>query len=107
MTSIEKYAEKSHDLIVKYLNDEISERDFLIMHHNLYYEIKPLHRQEVIDAINSVELVNRYYYRNGKGYADDIAGKEIALTGREYIGLSITGEKYYHQKFDENKHKNI
>ena len=56
MTSIELYAEKSHALIVKYLDSEISERDFLIMHHNLYYEISPIHKQEIINAVTKENL---------------------------------------------------
>ena len=65
----------------------------------IYEQAKEMHKEEIISAVDSVELTNRYYYRSGGGFADDNAGKEIQLTGREYIGLSATGEQYYNTTF--------
>ncbi len=50
MTSIQTYEEKSINLISRYINDDISERELLTMHHNLYYEIEEMHKQEIENA---------------------------------------------------------
>lgn len=60
-------------------------------------QAKAMHKEEIISAVNAVELVNRYYYKSG-GFSDDLIGKEISANGwseREYYGLSTTGEQYY------------
>ena len=57
-----------------------------------------MEREQIIKAVDSVELVNRHCYRDGT-FGDDKVGKEIQLTGKEHIVLSITGNKYYNETF--------
>ena len=45
-SSIEWYANASHELIVKKSNGEITEREFLTMHHNLFYDAEAMHKEE-------------------------------------------------------------
>ena len=80
MTSILKYEEKSINLINRFLNNEIDKRELLIMHHNLYYEIEEMHKQEIIDAYDEGELsvvknAEQYYQETfvSKGSDDHIA----------------------------------
>lgn len=58
-SSIEKLHEESSELISKHLNGVISARELITMHHNLYYDYKEMHKQEIIDAhesgVDSVE----------------------------------------------------
>lgn len=56
MTSIQTYEEKSINLINRYINDEISERELITMHHNLYYEIEEMHKKEIMDAFDAAKL---------------------------------------------------
>ena len=49
-SSIEWYANASHELIVKKSNGEITEREFLTMHHNLFYDAEAMHKEEIIKA---------------------------------------------------------
>jgi len=66
MKKIDIYAERSHDLIVKYLNDEMSERDFLVMHHNLYYEIKHIdNRKDKLETLAKL-LAKTWFYCDWK-----------------------------------------
>ena len=46
-SSIEWYANASHELIVKKDNGEITNREFLTMHHNLFYDAEAMHKEEV------------------------------------------------------------
>ena len=46
-SSVEWYANASHELIVKKSNGEITEREFLTMHHNLFYDAEAMHKQEM------------------------------------------------------------
>ena len=57
------------------------------------------HKKEIVNAVNCIQIVNRYYYKNGE-FGDDLLGKEIT-TGEErtYYGLSKTGEQYYNEVF--------
>jgi hypothetical protein len=63
-------------------------------------ELLPLEKQHIIDSVDSVQLVNRYYYKDGK-IGEDLLGQEIP-TGEErtYIGLSTIGIKYYNQTYE-------
>ena len=45
-SSVEWYANASHELIVKKDNGEITQREFLTMHHNLFYESQKMHKEE-------------------------------------------------------------
>lgn len=52
LSSIEWYANASHELIVKKSNGEITEREFLTMHHNLFYDAEAMHKEEVVKAFD-------------------------------------------------------
>jgi hypothetical protein len=49
-TAVEWYANASHELIVKKNNGEITNTDFLIMHHNLFYEAQKMEKEQIKDA---------------------------------------------------------
>jgi hypothetical protein len=49
-TAVEWYANASHELIVKKNNGEITNTDFLIMHHNLFYEAQKMEKEQMIDV---------------------------------------------------------
>jgi len=46
-TAVEWYANASHELIVKKNNGEITNVDFLILHHNLFYEAQKMEREQI------------------------------------------------------------
>jgi hypothetical protein len=46
-TAVEWYANASHELIVKKNNGEITNTDFLIMHHNLFYEAQKMEKEQI------------------------------------------------------------
>jgi hypothetical protein len=46
-TAVEWYANASHELIVKKNNGEITNTDFLIMHHNLFYEAQKMEKEQM------------------------------------------------------------
>jgi hypothetical protein len=49
-TAVEWYANASHELIVKKNNGEITNTDFLIMHHNLFYEAQKMEKEQIETA---------------------------------------------------------
>jgi beta-galactosidase beta subunit len=49
-TAVEWYANASHELIVKKNNGEITNTDFLIMHHNLFYEAQKMEKEQITDS---------------------------------------------------------
>ena len=70
-TAVEWYANASHELIVKKNNGEITNVDFLIMHHNLFYEAQKMEKEQIADAwtsaaqvIMSIALEEKEYYYN-------------------------------------------
>ena len=69
-SSIEWYAKASHELIVKKSNGEITEREFLTMHHNLFYEAEAMHKEEIVES-----------HHEG------------------YYSFSHSGEQYYNETF--------
>jgi len=85
-TAVEWYANASHELIVKKNNGEITNTDFLIMHHNLFYEAKQMEKEqkklelpsdEQIDdeATNYIENASAYSFVMGaKWMRDKIKG---------------------------------
>jgi len=49
-TAVEWYANASHELIVKKNNGEITNVDFLILHHNLFYEAQKMEKEQIETA---------------------------------------------------------
>jgi len=74
-TAVEWYANASHELIVKKNNGEITNTDFLIMHHNLFYEAQKMEEEQIIDA-----------YEQGDKYK-----------------LNFSGEQYYNETYGGTK----
>ena len=68
-SSIEWYANASHELIVKKSNGEITEREFLTMHHNLFYDAEAMHKEEIKEAVDSCgyQDESEYYYNETFG----------------------------------------
>jgi hypothetical protein len=77
-TAVEWYANASHELIVKKNNGEITNTDFLIMHHNLFYEAQKMEKEQMEDA-------HEIGYINGGNHK------------------SVNGEQYYNETYKEIK----
>ena len=72
-SSIEWYANASHELIVKKSNGEITEREFLTMHHNLFYDAEAMHKEEIQDAYR-ISPNNEIWSNSGIDYYNETFG---------------------------------
>jgi hypothetical protein len=67
-TAVEWYANASHELIVKKNNGEITNTDFLIMHHNLFYEAQKMEKEQIevawLDGISGGQCGTPEQYYN-------------------------------------------
>jgi hypothetical protein len=72
-TAVEWYANASHELIVKKNNGEITNVDFLIMHHNLFYEAQKMHKEEIQDAYR-ISPNNEIWSNSGIDYYNETYG---------------------------------
>ena len=82
-TAVEWYANASHELIVKKNNGEITNTDFLIMHHNLFYEAQKMEKEQI-----------------------EIAFAKSYLTGCEevsYNDANKASENYYNETYGKTK----
>jgi N-methylhydantoinase B/oxoprolinase/acetone carboxylase alpha subunit len=67
---------------------------------DLLQQAKEKEREQIIKAVDSVQLVQRYYYKDGT-FGDDLMGKEVSAgSEREYYALSTTGEQYYNKNYN-------
>lgn len=76
-TAIDIYEEKSREIIMLYVNGEIDVRELLTMHHNMYYEIKAMEREQIIEShllglirpleIEATKQADQYYNETYKG----------------------------------------
>jgi hypothetical protein len=61
---------------------------------------KEMEREQIVESVDSVQLVQRYYYKDGT-FGDDLLGKEVSAgSEREYFALSTTGEQYYNETYN-------
>lgn len=68
---------------------------------NLIKQAKEIEREQIIEAVDSIQLVQRYYYKDGT-FGDDLMGKEVSAgSEREYFALSTTGEQYYNETYGD------
>lgn len=66
-------------------------------------QAKEKERQLIITAIDSVELVKRFYYKNGE-FDEELLGKEVPDSEfNTYFGLSKNGEQYYNETFKQQE----
>jgi hypothetical protein len=70
-TAVEWYANASHELIVKKNNGEITNTDFLILHHNLFYEAQKMEKEQIKNA-----FVIRPYTNFEKHYNETYGGQD-------------------------------
>jgi hypothetical protein len=71
------------------------------MMNDLLQQAKEMEREQIIKAVDSVQLVQRYYYNDGT-FGDDLMGKEASAgSEREYFALSTTGEQYYKENYKD------
>lgn len=84
-TAVEWLHKESAGLINKYLNKEISERDFLTTHHNMYYQAIRMERDQI-------------YAARQDGHDDTYNTCDSGCSGREE--LESTHEKYYNQTYN-------
>jgi hypothetical protein len=72
-TAVEWYANASHELIVKKNNGEITNTDFLIMHHNLFYEAQKMEKEQIEDAYR-ISPNNELWSNSGIDYFNETYG---------------------------------
>jgi hypothetical protein len=66
-TAVEWYANASHELIVKKNNGEITDTDFLIMHHNLFYDAQKMEKEQIVNSYrrgcmsDDIKFADDYY----------------------------------------------
>jgi hypothetical protein len=72
-TAVEWYANASHELIVKKNNGEITNTDFLIMHHNLFYEAQKMEKEQIQDAYR-ISPNNELWSNSGIDYYNETYG---------------------------------
>jgi hypothetical protein len=51
-TAVEWYEKEINSLFERYEEKEISEREFIRMKHNLFYDAKEVEMQQIMDAVN-------------------------------------------------------
>jgi hypothetical protein len=73
-TAVEWYANASHELIVKKNNGEITNTDFLIMHHNLFYEAQKMEKEQIEDAYR-ISPNNELWSNSGIDYYKETYGQ--------------------------------
>jgi hypothetical protein len=73
-TAVEWYEQEINLLIEKYQSNEISQREFITMKHNLFYQAKEMEKQQIKDAYDQgdIQLVNgEQYYEQTYGGKDE------------------------------------
>jgi hypothetical protein len=76
-TAVEWYENEINALFDKYENKEISESEFLIMKHNLFYPAKEMEMKQIMDAYD-------------EGWSDAFADKDL-------------NAEYYNKTFNTNE----
>lgn len=71
-TAVEWYANASHELIVKKNNGEITNTDFLIMHHNLFYEAQKMEKEQIVNAYEQGDKYKLNF--SGEQYFNELYG---------------------------------
>jgi hypothetical protein len=51
-TAVDAYEQKSRELIHLYVNGDIDVRELLTSHHNIYYDIKQMEKEQIINAFD-------------------------------------------------------
>jgi hypothetical protein len=74
-TAVEWYENEINALFDKYEDKEISKSEFLLRKHNLFYPAKQMHKEEIIEAVNTTIKGIRvdkqrkgFFVVNGEGY---------------------------------------
>jgi hypothetical protein len=76
-TAVEWYENEINALFDKYENKEISESEFLIMKHNLFYPAKEMEKEQIMDAYD-------------EGWSDGFDDKDL-------------NAEYYNETFNTNE----
>jgi heme oxygenase len=63
-TAVEFHHEKSTELIHQYLDNKITTRELLTMHHNLFYPYKEMEKQQIIHAFDEGQEYEYQYHIN-------------------------------------------
>ena len=62
-------------------------------------QAKEMEKEQIVKAVDSVQIVCREYLENG-WTREDILGKEVPTSeDKTYFGLSKTGKQYYNETF--------
>lgn len=97
-TAVEYLYEAIDNELIDFLDNRIDLNELSVAMLKVKAKAKEMEKEQIIKAVDSIELVNRRYYKDGT-FGDDKAGKEIQMTGREYIGLSTDGKAYYNETY--------
>jgi hypothetical protein len=102
-TAVEWYNEQLNLYGDMAFNKEISLGQYHIKKQELLEQAKEKERQFIVTAIDSVEIVNRFYYQNGE-FDEELLGKEVPNSEfNTYFGLSKNGEQYYNETFKQEQ----
>ena len=61
-TAVEWYEKEINLLIEKYQSNEISEREFITMKHNLFYQAQQIEKKQIINAYNYGQQIPPFIY---------------------------------------------
>jgi hypothetical protein len=74
-TAVEWYEKEINLLIEKYQSNEISEREFITMKHNLFYQAQQIEKKQIINAYNYGQQIPPFIYAE-QYYAKTYGGKD-------------------------------
>jgi hypothetical protein len=68
-TAVELLHEKSNELITQYLDNKITKRDLITMHHNILYPHKEIEKEQILNACEQFshypfDIIDYYQYYN-------------------------------------------
>jgi hypothetical protein len=88
---------------VEWLYEKLWKQNGYSLPSNILEQAKEKERQFIVTAIDSVEIVNRFYYQNGE-FDEELLGKEVPNSEfNTYFGLSKNGEQYYNETFKQEQ----
>jgi hypothetical protein len=94
-TAVEWYANASHELIVKKNNGEITNVDFLILHHNLFYEAQKMEKEQEAEIFKEAQICAVKHdgvYFKYESIEDYYKSKEVEVESSD----NSKGQEYQH-----------
>jgi len=70
-TAVELLHKKSNELITQYLDNKITKRDLITMHHNILYPYKAMGKEQIEEAFSIGEINNDSHHYTGRKIHQD------------------------------------